>query len=165
MDFLIISDKYLTTVIIFYRLDISHILLNEHIQTFKGQNKMKILIVDDSKAMRLMVVHNIKQAGFTGHKTIEYANGEEALNHLASDIPDVIISDWNMPKLTGYELLKAINEKVKNNEIKKPIPFIFVTSESTDDMKKKGMEAGALGIITKPFNVDDFEHTLKNILD
>lgn len=126
---------------------------------------MKVFIVDDSKAMRLMVTHSIKQAGFTGHKFVEFENGEEALAKISTDTPDVIISDWNMPKMTGYQLLQSLNEQVSNKQIKKPIPFIFVTSESTEEMQKLGRDAGALKIITKPFSSEAFESVLKNILD
>ena len=65
---------------------------------------MKILIVDDSKAMRMIVVRTLRQCGISGLQLIEAGNGAEALPIIESQTPDLILCDWNMPEMTGIEL-------------------------------------------------------------
>ena len=68
---------------------------------------MKILIVDDSKAMRMIVRRTLRQAGFGDHAVTEANNGKEALENVRQSMPDLILSDWNMPEATGMEVLRA----------------------------------------------------------
>ena len=115
---------------------------------------MKILIVDDSKAMRMIVRRTLRQAGF-GHCEIEEAgNGVEALTSIRSAEPDLILCDWNMPEMNGMELLQTMNSE------KRSINFGFVTTEGSADMKKNALDSGALFLITKPFTADTFRDTL-----
>jgi len=115
---------------------------------------MKVLIVDDSKAMRMIVMRTLRQAGFAGLDLEEAANGNEALAKIQASAPDLILSDWNMPEKSGLELLEAL--KAAGSTVK----FGFVTSESTPAMKQKATDAGALFLITKPFTPDTFKETL-----
>ena len=115
---------------------------------------MKILIVDDSKAMRMIVRRTLRQAGW-GHCDLEEAgNGVEALTAIHNEVPDLILSDWNMPEMNGIELLRAIREE--GNEVK----FGFVTTEGTPEMRKAAADAGALFLISKPFTVETFQREL-----
>ena len=119
---------------------------------------MKILIVDDSKAMRMIVARTLKQAGFSGYTTIEASNGVEALQKIQSDKPDVVLSDWNMPEMKGIELLQKVREAGY------PVRFGFITSESSSDTKKLAADSGAEFILTKPFTADSMYAVLGPVL-
>jgi two-component system chemotaxis response regulator CheY len=116
---------------------------------------MKILIVDDSKAMRMIVARTLKQAGFTGHQIIEASNGIEALEIINQQVPDIVLSDWNMPEMKGIDLLLQVRES--GNQIR----FGFITSESSGEIRQEAQAAGAAFVITKPFTKESFQ----NILD
>lgn len=120
----------------------------------------KILIVDDFKSIRSVVVNTIEKYGY---ETIQAENGEEAIN-IINDIGtsiDLIISDYNMPKVNGYELLLW----VKNNTKYKKIPFILLTSESNMDKMKKSKEAGLDAWILKPYKIESFIQNIKYLID
>lgn len=119
---------------------------------------MKILVVDDSKAMRMIVNRTLRQAGFGGHEVMEASNGEEALGVIRTSSPDVVLSDWNMPTMNGIELL----QKVKEEGIK--VPFGFVTSESTPAVREQALAAGAKFLICKPFTAETFQNELTPVL-
>ena len=86
---------------------------------------MKILIVDDSKAMRMIVQRTLKQAGFENIQPLEANNGLEALQVVDQQQPDLVLSDWNMPEMKGIELLQALRANGKQ------VPLGFITSESS----------------------------------
>ena len=111
---------------------------------------MKILIADDSQAMRRIVVRSLRQAGFEGHELVEAENGKQALDIAQTQGPDLILSDWNMPEMNGLELLHATREAGAF------VKFGFVTSESTPEMRALAHQAGALFLIAKPFTADEF---------
>lgn len=120
---------------------------------------MKILVVDDSAIMRKLVIRTLRQAGFTGHDVEEAANGKEALDKIEADAPDFVLTDWNMPEMTGIELVKAMVEK------KLTIPFAFITSECTTEMKNQANAAGAVAFLTKPFTAETMQSVLGKVLD
>jgi two-component system chemotaxis response regulator CheY len=111
---------------------------------------MKIVVADDSRAMRMIVVRTLRQAGFGGHEVLEAENGREALELVAQHAPDLILSDWNMPEMTGIQFLVALRASGNST------PFCFVTSEGSDEMREQAAAAGALGLIAKPFTSDAF---------
>ena len=116
---------------------------------------MKILIVDDSKAMRMIVKRTLRQAGYGNHDVQEATNGKEAFDHiLANGRPDLVLCDWNMPEMTGIELLENLN----NENVR--VKFGFVTSEGTAEMRQRASSAGALFLIAKPFTADHFQKEL-----
>lgn len=117
-----------------------------------------ILIVDDSKAMRLIVRRTLRQAGFGDYEVEEAANGLEALERISKAIPALVVSDWNMPEMNGIELLKELNAR------KVLVRFGFVTTEGTPDMRAMANEAGALFLIAKPFTPEQFEAALRPVL-
>ncbi len=119
---------------------------------------MKILIVDDSKAMRMIVKRTLRQAGLGDHEVIEAGNGAEALNAISASKPDVVLCDWNMPEMNGIELLEKLNENGKK------VKFGFVTSEGTPEMREKAKGAGALFFISKPFTADTFQEALNPVI-
>ena len=119
---------------------------------------MKIMVVDDSAAMRMMVKRMLKIAGFQGHDVVEAADGAEALDKIRNDKPDLVLSDWNMPNMTGMELLTALNAgNIRLN-------FGFVTTESTQAMRDAVEEAGAKFLIAKPFTEESVTEALQPFL-
>jgi two-component system chemotaxis response regulator CheY len=119
---------------------------------------MKIVIADDSRVMRQIVTRTLRQAGFSGNELVEAADGQEAYDAIVKEQPDLVLSDWNMPHMTGVEVLRAIRRDGMQT------PFGFVTSESTDHMREIATSAGALFVIVKPFTADRFRDVLEPIL-
>ena len=119
---------------------------------------MRVLIVDDSKPMRNLVKRTMIRAGYANHAYELAGNGQEAIALFESFPPDLILADWNMPVMNGLALL----EYVKAN--KPSIKLGFVTSEQTEEMRAKALEAGALFSIGKPFTIEDFQQALEGIL-
>lgn len=116
---------------------------------------MPILVVDDYKTMIRIIRNLLKQLGFT--EVDEAGDGTEALQKLKSRRYGLIISDWNMEPMTGYELLKEIRQDDGLNGT----PFIMVTAESKTDNVIAAKKAGVNNYIVKPFNAA----TLKNKID
>ena len=119
---------------------------------------MKILVVEDSRAMRMIVVRTLRQAGFGGHDIVEAENGREALELAAAQAPDLILSDWNMPEMTGIDLLATLRSHGDAT------PFCFVTSEGSDEVREHAEAGGALGLIAKPFTVEAFLDVLSPVV-
>jgi two-component system chemotaxis response regulator CheY len=119
---------------------------------------MKLLVVDDSRVMRQIVIRTLRQAGYDGHDVVEAENGADGLNKALADRPDLILSDWNMPEMSGLEFLKALRGNGENT------PFGFVTSEGSDTMRSQADAAGALFLIAKPFTADTFADALAPVL-
>ena len=120
---------------------------------------MKILIADDSRAMRQVIAHMLREAGFRGHQILEAKDGAQALQVVASDEPDLIISDWNMPEMTGIEFLQKLRE-ADNQTF-----FGFVTTEVSPAMRSLATASGARFLIGKPFTSDDFHDALSDVID
>jgi two-component system chemotaxis response regulator CheY len=115
---------------------------------------MKIMIIDDSTAMRMMVRKTLRVAGFEGHEYSEFDDAKKAFSAIKASRPDLILSDWNMPNMTGIELIEALaREGIK-------IKFGFVTTEATADMRQRAAAAGASFLIAKPFTPGSFKETL-----
>jgi two-component system, chemotaxis family, chemotaxis protein CheY len=119
---------------------------------------MKILIVDDSRAMRMIVIRTLRQAGFEGHEVIEAVDGKDAYDKAKAEPPGLILSDWNMPEMTGIELLRALRADGSD------VPFVFVASEATEEMRQAAEAAGAAAFIVKPFTAEMFVDALNPIL-
>ncbi|MCW2724956.1 MAG: response regulator receiver protein [Frankiales bacterium] len=119
---------------------------------------MNVLVVDDSRAMRMIVIRTLRQAGFDGLDISEATNGREAFDAIQADRPDLVLSDWNMPEMTGIELLQALRRAGID------VPFGFVTSEGSDEMRGLASQSGALFLIAKPFNADSMRDCLSPVL-
>ena len=119
---------------------------------------MKILVADDSRVMRQIVIRTLRQAGYAGHDIVEAENGRQALELVHSESPDLVLSDWNMPEMTGIELLTRLRDTGCD------VPFGFITSETSPVMRERATEAGAMFLIAKPFSADDFETALAAVL-
>lgn len=119
---------------------------------------LSILIVDDYKTMLRIIRNLLKQLGF--HNVDEAMDGAEALNKLRGKSYDLVISDWNMEPMTGYELLK----EVRSDDMLKTLPFIMVTAESKTDNVIAAKKAGVNNYIVKPFNAATLKSKLSSVL-
>jgi two-component system, chemotaxis family, chemotaxis protein CheY len=117
---------------------------------------VKILVVDDSKAMRMIVIRNLRQAGYGEATILEGENGRQGLDLALAETPDLILCDWNMPEMLGIEFLTELRATGSN------ITFGFVTSESTPAMREVAANAGAAFLLAKPFNSTDFEQLISS---
>ena len=119
---------------------------------------MKILVTDDSRVMRQIVIRTLRQAGYDDHDIIQAENGQEAFDLVGSEQPDLVLSDWNMPEMSGLECLEALRASGSQ------VPFGFVTSEGSPEMRDKAANAGALFLIAKPFTEDTFRDALDGVI-
>jgi len=120
---------------------------------------MDILVVDDSRIMRIILQRAIRQAGYRDLDVAEAENAKQAMEKLRGVKPRLILSDWNMPEMTGLDFLKQIREA--ENEV----PFGFVTSEASVEMRALALSSGALFMLSKPFTPDDIREVISPILD
>lgn len=121
----------------------------------------KILIADDMMTMRRIVKKSLMAIGFTHIQDAK--NGQEAWEHLQNGDYDIIISDWNMPELSGLGLLKKVRADSKYAKI----PFLLLTAEADDSQMKEANEAGVDTYVIKPFSVEvlktKLEETFANV--
>lgn len=119
--------------------------------------KMPILVVDDYKTT-IRIVHSLlRQLGF--ENLDEAANGEEALRKMKRQPYKLVISDWNMEPMTGYELLV----KVRGDASLRSTPFIMITAESKTENVVAAKQAGANNYIVKPFNAPTLKQKLASV--
>ncbi len=119
---------------------------------------IKVLIVDDFATMRRILKNILKQLGFKN--LLEADDGTTAYDVLESQDVDLIISDWNMPKMTGLELLK----KVRASEKYSKTPFLMVTAEAQKQNVIEAVQAGVSNYVVKPFTAEAISEKLEKIL-
>ena len=119
-----------------------------------------VLLVDDSGAMRAVIKKIVTISGFQMDQCLEAGNGKEAMEVLANNWVDVIISDINMPEVNGLELL----DQLKKNDVLKEIPVIMITTEGSADRMQEAFNRGAKGFIKKPFLPEDIRKTLYQVI-
>jgi two-component system chemotaxis response regulator CheY len=107
--------------------------------------KMRLLVVDDHPLMVKMLKNILKQLGF--NNVISAENGVKALEIIRSEKIDLVITDWNMPEMSGLELLHAIRE----DDSSKEIPVIMVTAEGLEENVVEAVKTGVDNFIVKPF--------------
>ena len=119
-----------------------------------------VLIVDDSSSMRAVIKKTIKVSGFNVGQFLTAADGRDALEVLKEEWVDLVLTDINMPNMSGMELL----EEMKEDEILKTIPVVMVTTEGSEKIMQKSMALGANGFIKKPFKPEDIRNALNSIM-
>ncbi len=119
---------------------------------------MKILIVDDSLAMRRMMLRTLRMAGYGEHEVIAAANGRAGLEAAQSEAPDMILSDWKMPEMDGLEFLAALRQGGSRT------PFGFITTDGNAAMRDAARAAGADFLLEKPFSPEKVGAALDPIL-
>lgn len=127
--------------------------------------KLKALVVDDSRVMRNMVMEALKKSGLADFEFTEAEDGQDALEKLASNPIHICFVDWNMPKMTGVEFVKAARTAARAaNDVL--IPMIMVTSEKTLGKVEEAMDqAGADWFITKPFTAEEMAKRLVKMVE
>ena len=118
-----------------------------------------VLIVEDSKAIRSMIRMALEEAG--GFFAVEAGNGFEALKTLPTKRFALIITDINMPDINGLELIGY----VKSNPAYREIPLVIVSTEKSEEDKKRGIALGAAGYIVKPFKKEELLATVMQVLE
>ncbi len=119
---------------------------------------IKVLVVDDFATMRRIVKGVLKQLGFSN--IIEAEDGNAALGELKKEKFGLIVSDWNMPNMSGLDLLRA----VRGDTDLKTIPFIMVTAEGQKENVIEAVKAGVSNYIVKPFTPETFGEKLQKVL-
>lgn len=118
---------------------------------------MKVLVADDSRVMRQIVIRTLRQAGYDWD-VVEAPDGAAALEMVEKERPVLVLSDWNMPEMSGIDLLDALAAEGTS------VAFGFVTSESTPDMYARAMSSGAKFLVSKPFTPESLESALAGAL-
>ena len=119
--------------------------------------KMKILVVDDFTTMRRIVRNLLKQLGYENIEEAE--DGQQAYSKLKDEKYHFIISDWNMPNMTGIELL----QNVRNDPELKGLPFLMVTAESEKEKVIEAIKSGVNNYIIKPFTAEILKEKMEKI--
>lgn len=118
---------------------------------------MKILVVDDMVTMRRIVKNVLKQLGFSNIEEAE--NGQDGLQKLRAGQFNFVVSDWNMPVMTGIDMLRAI----RADEKLKAIPVLMVTAEAQQCNLVEAVQAGVSNYIVKPFTAETMQEKLAKI--
>ena len=117
-----------------------------------------ILVVDDSSTTRSLIASHIAELG--DYDILEAATGFEALKMLPARKIDLIITDINMPDINGLELISF----VKENPNYRDIPTIIISTEDSEEDRKRGMELGAKEYIVKPFTIEEIREAVDKVL-
>ncbi len=120
---------------------------------------MKILVVDDFSTMRRIVKNLLKDLGFTN--TVEADDGKTALPKLQAGGIDFLITDWNMPGMTGIDLLKAVRSDTELANI----PVLMVTAEAKREQIIRAAQAGVNGYVIKPFTAATLKEKIEKIFE
>jgi len=120
---------------------------------------MKILIVDDFSTMRRIIKNLLRDLGFTN--TQEADDGSSALPLLKASDFDFLITDWNMPGMTGIDLLKA----VRSDDKLKSLPVLMVTAEAKREQIIEAAQAGVNGYVVKPFTAQALKEKIEKIFE
>ena len=119
---------------------------------------MPVLVVDDYKTMIRIIRNLLKQLGF--ENVDDAADGQEALGKMKENKYGLVISDWNMEPMTGYELLR----EVRADDSLKATPFIMVTAESKTENVVAAKRAGVNNYIVKPFNAATLKDKISAVI-
>ncbi|WP_213948734.1 chemotaxis response regulator CheY [Luteibacter sp. dw_328] len=122
---------------------------------------MKILVVDDFSTMRRIVRNLLVELGFTNTLIQEAEDGNAALMMLRAQPFDLVVTDWNMPNMTGIELLRAI----RADAALKSMPVLMVTAENNRDQIIAAAQSGVNGYVVKPFTAVTLKEKLDKIFE
>ncbi len=117
----------------------------------------RILIAEDEPDIRELVAFTLR---FAGHEVTTTSNGEEAVQQASQIIPDLILMDVRMPKMTGYDACRVM----KTNPALKDIPIVFLSAKGQDSEIQTGLDAGAEDYLLKPFAPDQLTQRVRTIL-
>ena len=118
----------------------------------------RILVADDEKDIRELITITLR---FAGHEVIPASNGEEAWQTALKTLPDLILMDVRMPRMSGYDACQQIKEE----ETTRHIPVVFLSAKGQESEVQAGLEAGAAEYILKPFAPDQLAQKIRSILE
>ena len=119
---------------------------------------MRILVVDDSSTMRRIIINALNKVGYSDY--VEAGNGREGVDKLAAGPVNLIITDWNMPEMSGIEFIRAIRANVAT----KDLPVLMVTTNAAKDDIVEALKAGINGYVVKPFTPDTIKQKIEAML-
>ena len=124
-----------------------------------ADTKMHVLVVDDFATMRRIITNILKQLGY--ETILEAEDGAKALQIMETEKVDFVITDWNMPHMSGLDLLMAI----RASEDKKDVPVLMVTAEAMQENIVKAAQAGVNNYIIKPFDAKTLSEKINKIFE
>jgi len=127
------------------------------ITTVQLDSPLKILLVDDSRAIQAIIKRAISNCGYAPIEVFTASDGEQGIQATQDHDPDLIITDWHMPKITGLEMLQSIRQRGHRN-----VRVGFVTTERTPSMLNEAMVNGAAFILNKPFDDAELVATVRD---
>lgn len=119
---------------------------------------MRILVVDDSTTMRRILINTLSKLGYT--EVVDASNGREGLERLAASPVDLVITDWNMPEMSGIEFVRNI----RATDRFKSIPVLMVTTNAAKDDIVHALQAGVNNYVVKPFTPDVIKEKIEAVL-
>ena len=117
---------------------------------------MKILVADGSRVMRQIVIRTLRQAGYVGHDIVEAQNGRQALELVHREAPDLVLSEWSMPGMSGIDVLDTLRAAGCQ------VPFGFVTAQCSTEVRARAEAGGALFVLGKPFTLEAFDDAFES---
>jgi len=117
-----------------------------------------ILVVDDNRAMRLLMCRALRQVGYARHELLEAGAGHVALRTARERSLELVLCDWNMPMMTGLEVLRTLRAEGS------AVPFGFVTADVTEERRQLAEASGAQFVLPKPFRAEDLADALVPLL-
>ncbi|MGD9921731.1 MAG: response regulator [Pseudorhodoplanes sp.] len=126
-------------------------------QSAPATANLRILTIDDSKTMRDMLMLTLADAGFD---VIQAADGKEGVDLLERENVDVVITDINMPRMDGYEVVRQLRARPEH----RTTPILVLTTESEAAKKNIAREAGATGWLVKPFDPERLVETVRKVV-
>ena len=119
---------------------------------------MQILVVDDSSTMRRILVKTLERLGYP--QSVEAANGREALERMETSTIDLVIVDWNMPGMSGLELVRAIRSSAATQNV----PILMVTGNAGSEDVVRAVRSGITGYVVKPFSSETLRTKIAAVL-
>lgn len=119
---------------------------------------MRFLVVDDSSTMRRIIINTLNKLGYTECR--EAGNGKEGLDALTANPVDIVITDWNMPEMSGVEFARA----VRANDTTKGVPILMVTTNAAEGDIVEALKAGVSNYVVKPFTPATIKEKIEAVL-
>jgi two-component system chemotaxis response regulator CheY len=119
---------------------------------------MRFLIVDDSSTMRRIIINTLNKIGY--REVSEAANGREGLDRLAAGDIDMIVTDWNMPEMTGIEFIRH----VRAQDSTRTLPVLMVTTNAAKDDIVEALQAGVSNYVVKPFTPETLREKIDAVI-
>lgn len=121
-------------------------------------NSEKILVAEDEPDIRGLISYSLRYAGY---QVVEALNGEDAIQKALDELPDLILLDVRMPRMSGYDVCEVLKAQASTRNI----PVIFLSARGQEAEIKRGLELGAEEYILKPFAPDEFNRRIGSILE